>query len=57
MYYYEAVAGRYVRDVCTNGWSGTQQLEEVSSAPAARSVGRAMVLRNATISTSMTGRS
>ena len=28
--YYEAVAGILVRDVCTNGWSGTQQLEEVT---------------------------
>ena len=34
-----------------------QQLEEVNSAPAAPSVGRAMVLRKETISTSMPGRS
>ena len=34
-----------------------QQLEEVNSAPAALSVGRAMVLRNVPISTSMPGRS
>ena len=48
-----------VRYVCMYGWMVRykEQLEEVNSAPVPRSAGRAMVLRNGTISTIVAGRS